>query len=167
MDDPLSHALEEAPEKRFESAPDMLDAHTPRRRELHDILDDIKGQASSAMRTPFFDAGVDEASEPIVQRGAVEAGTIRVSARHADPPYRANLTIYVRSDKEATPAGHFHVQARCEVSSDMQKPPLRREFTIGLKVADDGTQTIDVEQLRREMADTIRTFGKPPKAAGE
>jgi hypothetical protein len=64
-----------------------------------------------------------------------------------------------------TEAGHFHVRARCEVLSDAQQPPLHREFTIGMRVADDGTHTLDVEQLRGEMADTIRSFGKPPTPA--
>jgi hypothetical protein len=165
MDDPLSRALGEALEKGFQQVPDMLDSHTPRRRELCDILDDIKSQASSAMRTPFFDGGVDENREPIIQRGATEAGTVHVSARHAHPPYCANLTIYVRSDKEPTPAGHFHVRARCKLSSESQQPPLHREFTIGMKIADDGTYTLDVEQMRSEMADTIRSFGKPSNPA--
>jgi hypothetical protein len=164
MDDSLSHALDEAPTKHLQPAPQVVERHTPRRRELAAILEEVKVQASNAMRVPFFDGGVDEGRDPVVQSGLTEAGTVHVSARRVKPPYQVHVMIYVRSEKESPQAGHFQARARCEVSSDVQTPPLHREFSIAVTVADDGTETIDVDQLREELADTIRSFGKPSGA---
>ncbi|HEY5341122.1 MAG TPA: hypothetical protein VIK27_08870 [Candidatus Aquilonibacter sp.] len=166
MDDPLSRALAEAPEKYVYPTPDVVDRRTPARRKLPDILDEVKKQAIDALMLPFFDGGVGDHSEPIVRSGVSEAGTVHVSAHRVEPPYRAHLTMYVRSDIESPHAGNFQVRAHCEVSSDVQKPSLRRAFPIGVNIADDGTHTIDVARLRAEMADTIRSFGKRSQDLG-
>jgi hypothetical protein len=160
MDDPLSRALVEAPEKYVYPAPDVVDRRTPARRKLPDILAEVKKQGIDALMLPFFDGGIGDHSEPIVRSGVSEAGTVHVSAHRVEPPYRADLMMYVRSDIDSPHAGNFQVRARCEVSSDAQKPRLHRAFPIGVKIADDGTNTIDVVRLRAEMADTIRSFGR-------
>jgi hypothetical protein len=109
---------------------------------------------------PFFDAGTGEDRTPIIKVGMAEAGTVHISASHRDPPYHVGLTLYVRSDVDSANAANYEIRARCEVSCEAEHPALHTDFAIGVTVGEDGSVTIDIAQIRTEIADAIRSFGK-------
>lgn len=159
-DDPLSQALDEAPTRIVaDPVPDVVDQHTSHPRPVSEILEDVKNQALTALALPFFDGGTDNDSAPIIKVGVTEAGTVHISARRVHPAYHTDLTLYVRSDVDSADGGHYQVRGSCEMSCDAEEPPVHREFAIGVTIGDDGFLTIDVAQLRAEMARAIREFG--------
>jgi hypothetical protein len=160
MDDPLSRALDEAPEPHLQPAPDVVDVHTDHPRAVPDILDSVKEQALAAFALPFFDGDTASSSEPIIKVGLAEAGTVHISAQRLDPPYRADLMLYVRTDVESETDGHYEVRGRCELSRDVEAEPRKHhDFAVGVSVNDDGSVTLDVPQLRAQLIQAIRNFG--------
>jgi hypothetical protein len=124
-----------------------------------DILNDVKEQAMAAFASPFFDASESE-SEPTIKVGVTEAGTVHITAHRNDPAYRAELTLYVRSDLESELAARYEIRGRCEIIRDAANAlTLQREFALRITIADDGSPRIDVDQLRTETAEAIRAFG--------
>jgi hypothetical protein len=162
MDDPLSRALDEAPQIPRQPAPEGIDRHTVHPRAVNDILGAVRDQIVEALTLPFFDGGGGQDTSPVIKVGIAEAGNVHVSARHLDPPYRAEVTLYVRSDLESGTSGRYQIRARCEMACDAEQPALHRDFAVGVAIGDDGSVTIDVAQLRAEMADAIRSIGKRP-----
>jgi hypothetical protein len=159
MEDPLSRALEQ-PHAHLLPAPDLVDRHTSRPRAIADVLHDVTEQALAAFNIPFFDGDSGANREPILKVGKVEAGTVHITAQRHDPPYRAELTLYVRSDLESRDDAHSHVRGRCSMSRGVSHAePLHLDFAIGVAIADDGSLTIDVAQLRAELAEAVRVFG--------
>jgi hypothetical protein len=159
MEDPLSRALE-APHEHLQPAPERVDRHTSRPRTIADVLNDVTQQALAAFDMPFFDGGGASNCEPILKAGSAEAGTVHISAQRHDPPYRAELTLYVRSDLVPPDDAHSHVRGRCSMSrNNTDAAPLHHDFAIAVAIGDDGTLTIDVAQLRAELAEAVRAFG--------
>jgi hypothetical protein len=164
MKDPLSCALDVVP-PRLELVPDCVDAQTSNPRPVSVMLESVKDQAVAAFSLPFFDCDAETKSEPVITVGSVEAGTVHISARRLVPSYHANLTLYVRSDLEAANNAHYKVRGRCEISCDVEQPPLQREFAVGVLVNEDGSLTIDVPQIHAEMAAAITDFGSHSSTA--
>jgi hypothetical protein len=158
MDDPLSRALEE-PHGQLHPAPDRVDRHTSHPRAIAEVLDDVTQQALAAFAIPFFDGGSSANSEPILKIRTAEAGTVRIAAQRHEPPYRAELTLYLRSDLESPDDTYSQVRGRCSMSRGIaDAAPLHYDFAIGVAISDDGSLTLDVEQLRAELAEAVRVF---------
>lgn len=158
MEDPLSRALE-GPHEHLQPAPDLVDRRTSHPRAVAEILNEVTEQALAAFDIPFFDGDSGANSEPILKAGTAEAGTVRISAQRHDPPYRAELTLYMRSDTESAGDAHSHVRGRCSMSRGIaDAAPRHHDFAIAVAIADDGSLTIDVVQLRAELAQAVRDF---------
>jgi hypothetical protein len=134
-----------------------VDAHTGHPRGVSAILEALRAQVLGALAVPFFDGkGWDDVS-PVVKAGVAEAGTVHVFARHRDPPYCAEITLDVRTDLEARDDARYQIRGRCAISREGTSE--HRDFGLAVAIDDDGLVTIDVAQLRAEMADAIGSLG--------
>ena len=160
MDDPLSRALQEVPgDSRRRPAPDLIDRHTEHPHATREILEAVKAQVLEALALPFFDGARVEERSPIIKVRLAEAGNIQISACHREPPYRADVTLDVRTDRESAHDCRYRIRGRCEITRDVGGPSPHREFAVGMSVNDDGSVTVDAAQLRAEMAGAIRSIG--------
>jgi hypothetical protein len=159
MDDPLSRALDEAPASGARHAPAFVDRHTVHPRGVSEILEAVTAQVLEALALPFFDGEGRHELSPAVKAGIAEVGTVHVSAHHLDPPFRADITLDVRTDLESQTDARYQIRGRCEISRGGEASSPHREFALGVTIAADGLLAIDVAQLRAEMADAIRSLG--------
>jgi hypothetical protein len=160
MDDPLSRALLEVPgDSRRRPAPDLIDRHTQHPHATREILEAVKAQVLEALALPFFDGPRHEDHSPIVKVGFAEAGSVQISVSHREPPYRADVTLDVRTDFESPHGSRYRIRGRCEITRDVGRPSPHREFAVRISINDDGSVTVDVTQLRAEMASAIRSIG--------
>jgi hypothetical protein len=116
VNDPLSAALNEASTASTHAAPSFVDQHTAHPRGVHDILEVVSKQVLSALALPFFDGEGWSEVTPVVKAGIAEAGTVHVSARHLEPPCRADITLDVRTDLESPVDARYQIRGRCEIS---------------------------------------------------
>jgi hypothetical protein len=165
MDDPLTRALNEAPTKKSgDPVPDVVDQNISHPRPVSGILEDVKNQALAALVLPFFDGGTDTDRTPIICVGATEAGTVHISASRLHPFYHTDLTLYVRSEVSSADDGRYQVRAECVLSCEAEGAQHRHEFPIAVRIGEGGALTIDVAQMRGEMANAIREFKASPSA---
>ena len=133
--------------------------HTSRPRGVSEILSSASDQVLGVLAAPFFDGEGWHEATPVVKAGIAEAGSVHVSARHTDPPYRADITLDVRTDFEAPDDVSYHVRGRCEISREGEGSSQHCEFTFGATIAPDGLLTINAPLLRAELAAAIRALG--------
>ena len=133
--------------------------HTGHPRGVSDILKNVSEQVLGVLTVPFFDGDGWREVTPVVKSGIAEAGTLRVSASHLNPPYRADITLDVRTDLESPADARYQIRGRCEVSRGSEGSSQHCEFALRVTIAADGLLAIDAEQLRAEMAAAIRSLG--------
>jgi hypothetical protein len=135
-----------------------LETRTANPRAVRDILAEVRDQALSAFSGPFFDGdgGVDTA--PVVKVGITESGTVHISAQRVEPALLAEITLYLRSDFDASAQCCYHLHGHCEIARLDAQPHIQREFAVPLEVGEDGALAIDVTALRTELAHTIHAF---------
>lgn len=158
MEDPLVRALAESPAPPIHPAPAVVDEHTTHPQPVRDILDDVLQQATAALSEPFFDGHKETTVEPVIKIGVAEAGTVRITAERLEPPYHAVFTLYVRSDLRSTSDGRYEVRGRCELSRGKMETTSQSDFAVGVAIDRDGMVALDVERLRAELAQAIRSF---------
>jgi hypothetical protein len=134
-----------------------VDEHTGHPRGVSAILEALRAQVLGALAVPFFDGKGWHDVSPVVKAGVAEAGTVHVLARHLDPPYSADITLDVRTDLEARDDARYQIRGRCVMSRG--GTPEHRDFGLTVAIDDEGLVTVDIAQLRAEMADAIRLLG--------
>lgn len=163
MEDPLSRALREAPET-FSS--DLLLARTTRlpatqQQGVHEILETLRSQVVEVLSVPFFDGGILAKTDPVTKSGRSEAGTFRVRARRNDPPYRADLVVYVRSDLELEAGcAQYQAQGSCELTYEGALGAIKRDLPVLPAVDSDGRLQMNAELLRSALASAIKSIGR-------
>ncbi len=166
MRDPLSRALDEAPEVRDRSpVPDVESYRTDHAPPLRAVLDDLREQLIEAMSLPFFDGGADVDMTPVTKRVLSEAGGATIVARKREPAYEAIVDLQVRSDHDAattaSDGARYQVAARAHLCRDDAEGRVERE--VGVTVREiEGALQLDVSHLRAGMAAAIRSIGKMP-----
>lgn len=132
--------------------------HGGRPRGVTEILNSATEQVLGVLAAPFFDGeGWHEAS-PVVKAGVAEAGTAHITARHIDPPYRADITLDVRTDFDSPDDVRYHVRGHCEISRGNAGATQQVEFTFGAAIASNGLLDIDAARLGAELASAIRSL---------
>jgi hypothetical protein len=135
-----------------------LETHTVNPRAVREILAEVRDQALSAFSGPFFDGDSVVDSPPVVKVGISESGTVHISAQRVEPSLLAEVTLFLRSDFNASAECCYHLQGHCEIARLDAEPHIQREFVVPLEVGENGTLAIDVTALRTELAHAIRAF---------
>jgi hypothetical protein len=166
VDDPLSQALADAPQRHDERRDDVSHHHTPHAPALGTVLTRLREQLVDALNLPFFDGGTAVETTPVTKHALAEMGAETVLARKREPAYEARVTIEVRCDHDEdargiADAGAYHVRARARLQCD--DPRGRTERSVAVDVDEvDGHLCLDVAALREAMAGAIRSIGTMP-----
>lgn len=165
MDDPLSRALSEAPQRpAARRGRDITEHPTRELHALEAVLRGLQDQLVEAMALPFFDAGLRGDTTPVVKHGTSEQGTTRVLAQKRDPAYEAAISIEVHCDHDprddaASDPGRYQVRAKARVTCRDARGVTERETAFAVhEVA--GTLCLDAGDLRRRVAEAIHAIGK-------
>jgi hypothetical protein len=137
---------------------DEPETYTANPRAVCEILAEVRDQALRAFSGPFFDGDGAVDTPPIVKVGITESSTVHISAQRVDPALRAEITLYLRSDFDASAECRYHLHGHCEVARLDAEAHIQREFAVPLELAADGVLAIDVMALRTELAHSIRAF---------
>ncbi|HEV3089315.1 MAG TPA: hypothetical protein VGX96_19070 [Candidatus Elarobacter sp.] len=168
MRDPLSKALDEAPEVLpRDTHPDVESYRTDHAPPLGRVLDALREQLIDAMSVPFFDGGSSVETTPVTKRLHSEAGGATIVARKREPAYEATVDLQVRSDHDEpadSDGGRYQVAAHAHLRCDDARGPMEREVEVVVREID-GTLQLDVLHLRAEMAAAILAIGKSAETA--
>jgi hypothetical protein len=118
----------------------------------------VRDQALGTLTGPFFDGDGVVDTPPIVKVGITESGMVRISAQRVEPSLLAEITLFLRSDFDASAECCYHLHAYCEIARLDAEPHIQRDFAIPLDVGEDGRLAIDVTALRTELAHSIRAL---------
>ena len=164
MNDPLSRALDEAPQAPAGGGShDVASYRTDHAPPLGSVLERLREQLVEALSLPFFDGGSSVEMTPVTKHALSEAGAATIVARKREPAYEATVALEVRSDHDATAdvaeTGRYQVAARGHLRCEDARGRTERE--VGVTVHEiEGTLRLDVSHLRAELAAAIRAIGK-------
>jgi hypothetical protein len=166
MDDPLSRALEDAPQpRRGDERRDEVSHHrSPHAPALGIVLEQLRGQLVEAMAIPFFDAGSGVQMVPVTKHLLSEMGAVTIVARKREPAFEAEVSIEVCCEHaepadDAADTGVYDVRARSHVRCDDARGRNERGVAVTVREID-GTLHLDVALLREDLAAAIRSIGK-------
>jgi hypothetical protein len=135
-----------------------VEAHTFNPRAVREILAEVRTQALSAFAGPFFDGDGSVDTPPVVKVGITESGTVRISAQRVEPSLLAEVTLFLRSDFNASGDCCYHLHGHCQIARLDTEPHIQRDFTIPITVGGNAPLAIDLTALRAELAHTIRAL---------
>jgi hypothetical protein len=151
MDDPLSQALSEGP------PPARLASFDGR--PLGDTLDTFRQEILAVLNEHFFDAGVVTEDVPLLHAPLIDSGSVRISARRADPAYEAAVCVNIRCvRRDEHDVAHYEIEADGVLRRLRSGHPGEHAFPIEIVRAADGTRSVDTAALTRELAGAIRRF---------
>jgi hypothetical protein len=151
MDDPLSQALSESP------PPARLASFDGR--PLGETLDTFRQQILAVLNEHFFDAGVVTEDIPLLHATLIDSGSIRISARRADPAYEATVSVNVRCVRmDEHDVAHYEIEADGVLRRLRSGHPGEHTFPIEIVPAMDGTRSVDAAALTKELSAAIRRF---------
>jgi hypothetical protein len=164
MNDPLTRALDEAPDAREERIPGQVGTYrTDHAPPLGAVLDGLREQLIEAMAVPFFDGAPNVTVTPVTKHALAEAGAVTIVVRKRDPAYEATVELEVRCDHdtpaEATEAGGYQVSARAHLRCDDARGRIERDVDVTVREIE-GCLRVDVVDLRAAMAGAIHSIGK-------
>jgi hypothetical protein len=151
MADPLSRALSES------TAGEPPVAFDPR--PIAETIDTLRGQIRAVLDEHFFDAGIADEAIPVLHATLIDSGSIRISARRADPAYEAVVVVDARSvsaDKDE--AQRFEIEAKGILRRLRAGHSSEHAFAIAIVPAADGTRAIDAAAFTAELTAAIRRF---------
>lgn len=167
MNDPLTRALDDAPQVRTEAAHhDVTSYPTDHAPPLGPVLERLRQQLTEALSLPFFDGGASIDVTPVTKRALAEAGSATIVARRREPAYEATVALDVRSDHahaDEDQTGRYQVAVRAHLRCEDVRGRAERHVEVTVREID-GTLELDVPHLRAEMAAAIHAMGK---AAGD
>jgi hypothetical protein len=151
MDDPLSRALSAAgpvePDAPYRSQP------------IAETIERLRSQIHTVLNEHFFDAGVEDEPVPLVHHTLIDSGSIRMTARRAEPAYEAEVTVDIRTLGPAADATqHDQIEARGILRRRRASHPSEHAFAIGIVPAADGTRSIDEPAFIADLTAAIRRF---------
>jgi hypothetical protein len=164
MNDPLTRALEEAPDRGDERRDDISHHRAPHAPALGVVLEQLRGQLVEAMEVPFFDAGAVFQSIPVTKHLLSETGAVTIFARKREPAYEAEVSIEVRCDHvepadDEADTGAYEVRARAHVRCHDGRGHTECGVAVTVREVD-GHLQLDAALLREDLAAAIRAIGK-------
>lgn len=168
MNDPISRALEGAPERRDPSTGGEVTCYpTEHAPPLGTVLDGLREQLLEALALPFFDGGSSVQMTPVTKHALSEAGAATIVARKREPVYEATVALEVRSDHQApadrAEAGRYQVSARAHLRCEDARGRTHRDVRVTVREIG-GSLRLDVPHLRAEMTAAIQSIGGPSAA---
>lgn len=153
MKDPLSQALTDSAQPKQADAKDAV-AHP-----LAEALPHLHDQLIKALQLPFFDEGVHEEAVPIIHHTLLESGSLRVLATRGTPAYVAEITIDIRTVKDALDVpGKYEWNAGGLFHHHAQHGSIERTFSVPLSISENGLILLDAGAMTAEMAAIVKEF---------
>jgi len=139
-------------------ARDGVEARSSNPRAVREILAEVCSQARSAFAGPFFDGDGSVDMPPVVKVGITESGTVRISAQRVEPALQAEVTLFLRSDFDASGDCCYHLHGHCQIARLDAEPHIQRDFTLPLEVDGNTPLAVDLTALRTELAHAIQAL---------
>jgi hypothetical protein len=155
--------LEEAPAVRHEDPPEVVDAPSRHPQPVVTVLAELQTQALDVLSEPFFDDAPSIETIPVTKRAASEVGGVRVNAKRRQPYVEATVSVEVKCDRDdaAADSGIYHVRARGTLARVGEGRKVEREFFVPVeRDGDAGRLTLDLNELKNEIATAIRSSGE-------